>query len=104
MKQSHVERSIFGSEFYAMKYFTEYVRGLPYKYDGKAIAGLSYNFGDNQSVFWNATCPDSMLKKKSNFIIYHFVHKESTRDEWRITYINSHLNLADLLRKPLHSG
>jgi hypothetical protein len=106
MKQRQVESSSFGSEFCAMKHCTEYVRGLRYKLRmmGIAISGPSYLFGDNQSVLWNATCPESMLKKKSNSIAYHFVREGSARDEWRITYISTHLNLADLLTKPLPSG
>ena len=89
-----------------MKQCTEYVRGLRYKLRmmGIAISEPTYLFGDNQSVLYNATCPDSMLKKKSNSIAYHFVREGSARDEWRITYINTHLNVADLLTKPLPAG
>ena len=105
-KQLSVESSSFGSEFCAMKQCTEYVRGLRYKLRmmGIAVPEPTYLFGDNQSVLYNATCPDSMLKKKSNSIAYHFVREGSARDEWRITYINTHLNVADLLTKPLPAG
>ena len=41
------------------------------------------------------------LQKKSNSIAYHFVHEGSCCDEWRITYINTLENIADLLTKPL---
>ena len=89
-----------------MKQCTEYVRGLRYKLRmmGIPISGPTFLYGDNQSVLWNATCPDSVLKKKSNSIAYHFVREGSARDEWRIAYINTHLNVADLLTKPLPSG
>ena len=105
-KQLSVESSSFGSEFCAMKQCTEYVRRLRYKLRmmGIAISEPTYLFGDNQSVLYNATCPDSMLKKKSNSIAYHFVREGSARDEWRITYINTHSNVADLLTKPLPAG
>ncbi len=62
-------------------------------------------FGDNQSVSWNTTCPDSVLKKKSNSIAYHFVREGcATRNKWRMAYINMHKNVADLLTKPLPAG
>jgi hypothetical protein len=63
--------------------------------------GTSVLFGDNQSVLWNTTIPDSTLKKKSNSIAYHFVREGCARDEWRTTYVNTHENPADLLTKPL---
>ena len=61
---------------------------------------LSYN----QSVLWNTSVPDSVIKKKSNSIAYHFVREGVARDEWRTAYVNTHLNPADLLTKPLPSG
>ena len=47
---------------------------------------------------------DSTLKKKSQSIAYHFVREGVARGEWRTTYINTHLNEADLLTKPLPNG
>ena len=105
-KQRQVESSSFGSEFVALKHCTEYVRGLRYKLRmlGIPVSGPAYLFGDNQSVLWNATCPDSILKKKSNSIAYHFVREGTARGEWRITYVSTHMNVADLLTKPLPAG
>lgn len=40
----------------------------------------------------------------SQSIAYHFVREGSARDEWRTAYVNTHLNPADLLTKPLASG
>ena len=34
----------------------------------------------------------------------HFVHEGAAQDEWRMTYINTHKNEADLLTKQLPSG
>ncbi len=51
-----------------------------------------------------STMPPSTLKKKSNSIAYHFVREGCARDEWRTTYINTHLNPADMLTKPLPLG
>ena len=61
----------------------------------------SFVFGDNQSVLYNTTIPDSTLKKKSLSIAYHFVREWAAKDERRTAYINTHLNPADLLTKPL---
>ena len=74
-KQNSVESSSCGSKFIAMMQCCEYVCGLRYKL---RMMGISYNdptfiFGDNQSVLANTTIPDSMLKKKSQSITYHFV-------------------------------
>jgi hypothetical protein len=60
--------------------------------------------GDNQSVLYNTTIPDSTLKKKSQSIVYHLVREGSTRDEWRTSYVSTHDNEADLLTKMLPAG
>ena len=64
----------------------------------------SYIYGDNQSVLANTTIPDSALKKKSQSIAYHFVREGVARDEWRMMYVNTNENEADLLTKLLPSG
>ena len=63
-----------------------------------------YVYGDNQSVLANMTVPDSVLKKKSQSIAYHFVHEGAVRDEWHRAYVNTHDDEADLLTKLLPSG
>ena len=105
-KQTSIESSSFGSEFTAMKQCTEYLRGLRYKLRmmGISISGPAYISGDNQSVLANTTIPDSTLKKKSQSIAYHFVREGVARDEWRTAYVNTHVNPADLLTKPLPAG
>ena len=105
-KQSSVETSSFGSEFIAMKQCTEYICGLRYKLRMMGIPCTlpAFIFGDNQSVLANTTIPDSTLKKKSQSIVYHFVREGAARDEWRTTYVNTHLNPANLLTKTLPSG
>ena len=74
-KQNSVESSSFGSEFIAMKQCCEYVRGLRYKLRMMVIScdDPMFIYGDNQSVLADTTIPDSMLKKKSQSIAYHFV-------------------------------
>ena len=105
-KQNSVETSTFGSEFMAMKQCTEYVRGLRYKLRmlGIPCEIPTLIYGDNKSVLINASVPDSQLKKKSNSIAYHFVREGCARDEWRLAYINTHFNPADLLTKTLPAG
>jgi hypothetical protein len=105
-KQTSVETSSFGSEFIAMKQCCEYIRGLRYKLRqmGIAIDKPTYIFGDNKSVLVNSSEPHSQLKKKSSSIAYHFVREGVAKGEWRATYLNTHLNPADLLTKSLAGG
>ena len=105
-KQQGVETSSFGSEFTAMKQCTEYVRGLRYKLRmmGIPCEGPTYIYGDNKSVLYNTSLPDSTLKKKSQSLAYHFVREGTARDEWRTAYVNTHENPSDLLTKPLQPG
>ena len=105
-KQTSVETSSFGSEFCAMKLCCEYLRGLRYKLRmmGIPVLGPSYILGDNQSVLNNASIPESQLKKKSQSIAYHFIREGVARDEWRVAYVNTHDNEADLLTKLLPHG
>ena len=105
-KQTSIETSSFGSEFTAMKQCTEYVRSLRYKLRmmGIPCIGPTFVYGDNQSVLANTSVPQSVLKKKSNSIAYHFVQERCARDEWQTTYIQFTLNPPDLLTKPLPSG
>ena len=89
-----------------MKQCCEYIRGLRYKLRmmGIPVIGPAYILGDNQSVLANTSNPDSMLKKKSQSIAYHFVREGVARDEWRTAYVNTHDNEADLLTKTLPHG
>ena len=71
---------------------------------GIPCVGPAYIYGDNQSVLANTTVPDSVLKKKSQSIAYHFVREGCARDEWRMAYVNTHENESDLLTKLLPHG
>jgi hypothetical protein len=105
-KQTSVETASFGSEFVAMKQCCEYLRGLRYKLRmmGIPVNNPVFTRGDNQSVLWNTSVPDSTLKKKSNSIAYHYVREGAARDEWRTSYVNTSINPADLMTKPVPSG
>jgi hypothetical protein len=71
---------------------------------GIPCEGPAYIHRDNQSVLASCGIPDSILKKKSQSIAYHFIHEGATRDEWRTSYVNTHDNEADLLTNLLPSG
>ena len=105
-RQSSIQTSSFGSEFIAMKEGCEYVRGLRYKLRmmGIACEFPTYIYGDNKSVLVNSSVPTSTLKKKSCSIAYHFVREGTASDEWRVEYIPTDMNVADLLTKPIPSG
>ena len=98
-KQSGIEISTFGSEFMALKCYCEYVWDLRYKFRmmGIQINGPTYIFGHNKAVLVNLAVLDSVLKKKSNSIIYHFIREGTASDEWRTTYVQSKNNIADML-------
>ena len=105
-KQNSVETSTFDSEFMAMKHCTEYIRGLRFslRMMGILCEDSAFVYGDNKSVLCNTTISDSTLKKKSNSIAFHFVGEGSAMDEWRTGCINTELNPADLLSKPVKNG
>ena len=105
-KQNTVETSTFGSEFCAMKQSCEYLRGLRYKLRmmGIPVENPCFIYGDNQSVLWNTSVPESSLKKKSSSVAYHFVREGVSTDEWRTTYLKSSENPSDFLTKSLPSG
>ncbi len=97
---------MFRTEFCAMKQVTEYVRVFRYKLRmmGIPVEEPSFIFGDNQSVLANTTRPESQLKKKTQSIVYHHVHRGCVKDKWHIAYVNTHENVAYLLMKPLSKG
>ena len=105
-RQTGVETSSFGSEFMAMKHCCEYLRGLRFKLRsmGIPVTGPCYVFGDNKSVLVNSAKPDSVLKKKSTSIAYHYVREGSATGEWKTTYVNTDDNCADMFSKALPSG
>ena len=87
----------------AMKQATEYLCGLRYKLQmfGILVNGPAFVYGDNQLVLVNSSMPASTLKKKSQVVAFHFVCEGCAADEWRTTYINTNLNVANLMTEPL---
>ena len=104
-KQTSVETSSFGSEFAALKTAVELTEGLRYKLRmmGVPLDGPAHIMADNQSVIKNSSTPESMLKKKSNSIAYHYVRERVAAGVCGITYEPTASNLADMLTK-IQSG
>jgi hypothetical protein len=73
-KQGSIETSSFGSEFMAMKTGIELVEGLRFKLRmmGVPLDGATCVIAGNMSVVHNCTRPESVLKKKSCSIAFHF--------------------------------
>ena len=65
------------------------------------IDGPTYVYSDNMSVIHNTYKPESVLKKKSNSICYHFVRESVAMRECLTTHIPTDRNWADLLTKVL---
>jgi len=89
-----------------MKAYCEYVRGLRYKLRmmGIPVDLPTFIFGDNRSVLVNSSKPHLSLKKKSSSIAFHFVREGVAKDEWRVAYLNTNLNCADMATKSLPGG
>jgi hypothetical protein len=100
-KQAGIETSTFGAEFMALKTATDLVKGLRYKMRmmGVPIEGATRMRVDNMSVVNNTTRPESVLKKKSNSIAYHYVRESVAAGEIVINYEPTETNLADMLTK-----
>ena len=100
-KHDRFETSSFASEFIAMKNCCEYTRGLLYKLRMMVIPCdlPAYIYGNNQSILVNYSKPFSMTKKKYSLIAYHFFLEGVSKDEWRVTYISTYDNVADILKK-----
>ena len=64
---------------------------------GVPIEVPSYVHGNNMSVIHNTSNPDSVLKKKSNSIYYHFVREAVAAKECLTSHIPTLQNLSDLL-------
>ena len=68
---------------------------------GVPIDGSALMLGDNKSVVINPTIPSSALKKKHNTIAYHLVREAIAARLIRFCHIDSKINAADVLTKPL---
>ena len=82
-----------------MKHDVDYVRGLIYMLSmmGITCEYPAFVYGDNKSVLSNTTVPASALKNKTNSLSYHFFCEVCTQYEWCTAYVNTNLNLSDLI-------
>ena len=101
-----METSVFGAEFVALKNRLETVRGLRYKLRmmGIPIEGPVFEYGDNMSVIHNTQRPESMLKKKSNSVCYHYCRESVAMDECVTGHVPTKRNPADLCTKVIPGG
>jgi hypothetical protein len=104
-KQGSIETSSFGSELSAMKTAVEMIEGLRYKLRmmGVPLDGSAFVKADNMSVVHNCGTPQSMLKKKSNSIAYHYVRERCAAGVCNVSYIPTADNLSDLLTKSVNA-
>ena len=74
-KQATFDKAVFGSDFVDMTHGVKTLHGLRFKFRmiGVPVYGPTSIFGDNISVIFNTSRPDSQLKKKSNSICYQIV-------------------------------
>ena len=102
-KQATVEGVFFGAEFGAMKQGVEALRGIRFKLQmmGVKIDGPTYVYCDNMSVIHNTSKPESVLKKKSNSVCYHFVREAVAMRDFLTTHVPTARNWDDLLTKVL---
>jgi hypothetical protein len=105
-RQATVESSVFGAEFVALKMGIEATRGLRYKLRmmGIPIDEPTFVYGDNMSVIYNTSKPESTLKKKSNEICYHFARESVAMGESLTAHVRSEDNPADICTKIIPGG
>ena len=101
--QTTVELSTYGSELVAARIATDMAVELTYNLQmiGVPLDGSILMLGDNKSVVINTTIPSSVLKKKHNAIAYHRVCEAIAARIVRFCHIDTQVNIADVLTKPL---
>jgi hypothetical protein len=82
-----------------MKQGVEISEGLRYKLRmmGVPLDGHTHVKANNMSVISNSSLPESMLKKKSNSIAYHYVRERAASGAIAVSYGPTQSNLADML-------
>ena len=102
-KKATIEGAVIRAGFVAMKQGVDVLRGIRFKLQIMCvnIDRPTYVYGDNISVINNTSTPDSVLKKKSNSICYHFVREDVAMTEFLTTHVPTARKWADLLTKVL---
>ncbi len=95
--QNTVEASSVGSEYIALRLYTEMVEELRYKLRcfELPIDGPCDIFCDNRSVLTNSSVPTSVLNKRHN----HRVREAQAAGVIRVGWIEGNYNVADLFTK-----
>jgi hypothetical protein len=85
----------------AMKTAIELVEGLHYKLRmmGCLIDGPTHIKADNMSVVHNCSTPESVLKKKSNSVAFHFCREPTAAWVGSIGWVPTDKNIADMFTK-----
>jgi hypothetical protein len=75
-------------------------RGLQYKLRmmGVPFSGATVMFSDNLYMITNTSLPESMLKKKSNYICYHAVCESAAMGEIMTAWESTMMKPADVRR------
>ena len=102
-RQTTVESSTYGSELVAARIATDLAMEVRYtlRMLGVQIDGSALMLGDNKSVVINTTIPSSVLKKKHCAIAYHRIREAVAARAIRFCHVDSNVNVADVLTKPL---
>ena len=105
-RQPTVETSVLGAEFVALKNGMETVRGLGYKLRmmGIPIEGPAFAYSGNMSIIHNTQRPESMLKKNSNSVCYHYCRESVAMGECTTGHVPTKLNPVDLCTKVIPGG
>ena len=100
-RQNTIESSTFGSEFVALRIAVEMNDALRYKIRmmGMPLTEPTNCFCDNESVYKNASIPQSCLSKKHNSIAYHKCREAVAMGAIRIAFERGVNNLSDCLTK-----
>ena len=105
-RQSTIKISTYGSELIATRIAVDMIIETRYKLRmlGIPVKEASLLVGDNMSVVLNTTIPGSPLKKKHLGCAYNRVREAITAGIIDYGHIDTKLNIADLLTKPLPTG
>ena len=105
-KQLTTETSVFGAEFVSLKMGLERIRAFRYKLRmmGIPVIDPCWVYGDNMSVVNNVSRPESVLKKKSHSICYHYARESTVMGESVMSHIRSEDNPADICTKIMYGG
>ena len=71
---------------------------------GIPFSDTCFVYGENKSVLYNTTLPESTLKKKINSVVYHAVREGVATVKWLTVYEPANTHFSDLLRKPVPGG